>query len=111
MCGGLYREGSGELLDDVFGNGDRLHRRRRLLHAHGRVSAGGDLRLASRDLGRVPDRAPRLLRDLDDHFELLLEVQRRVELERGGDAREADLAAGWDDAEAGGAPERMLGLF
>src|SRR5262249_20213249 len=57
------------------------------------------------------DRALGQGRDPDPDLELVLEVERGVEVEGGGDPREADLLLQGGDGEAGRAPQGMLRLL
>jgi hypothetical protein len=80
-------------------------------HAGDGNGAGGDLRLAAGELACVADRFPGHRRDADPDLEFLLEEQRAMEIARCRDAGPVDVAAGRRDAQAGFAPERVLGLL
>ena len=72
---------------------------------------GGDRLAVLRYVRRVADGLFSDLDDADVHLEYVLEPERPAKVERCGDAGKADARSGRRDAEAGGAPQRMLGLF
>src|SRR6266850_158399 len=73
--------------------------------------AGRNLRRPAGNQAGVLDCLPGDCRDRDTDLELLLEVQRAMVIERRGDARPPDFGAWRRDAEAGLAPQRVLGLL
>src|SRR5262245_42666148 len=103
----VYLETLGDFAWDV----DRFQRLGVLPHADDRHRAGRDVRVALLQRARVRDRLLRQRRDAQQDVELVLEAQRAMELERGRDARPPDVGVRRMNAQAGFAPERVLGFL
>src|ERR1700689_3395646 len=101
---------------EAGGDGERhVHRPRTLARAaadaNDRQAASSDLLAILPQNGTVANRLPGLLGHLQVDIELILELQRFLELEGRGHARPSDLGVAGGDAEARRAPHRVLGFL